>query len=73
MISEFLKSHAGIVLLSIIWGLGLATFFKKSCESNDCRVIEYRGPTTKEATGYWNYGENNSCYRIKPIIVKCQQ
>jgi hypothetical protein len=72
MISKFISSHAGIVLLSIIWGLALATFFKKSCESNDCRVIEFRGPTTKEASGFWNFG-GSDCYRLKPVIVKCRK
>ncbi len=72
MISDFLQSDAGIIILSIIWGLGLATFFKKSCDSNDCRVIEFRGPTTEESKGYWNYGKKD-CYRLKPIIAKCQK
>ena len=72
MISEFLQSNTGIIILSIIWGLGLATFFKKSCDSNDCRVIEFRGPTTKESSGFWNYGQKD-CYRLKPVIVKCRK
>ena len=73
MINEFLKSRAGVVLLSIIWGLGLATLFKKSCDNGpNCQVIEYRGPTAKEAEGVWNYGNNNKCYRLQPFLVSCR-
>ncbi len=70
MISEFLKSHTGIIILSIIWGLGLATFFKKSCEGGNCNVIEYKGPSTREAKQVWDYGDNK-CYKLRPKIVDC--
>lgn len=73
MIKEFLKSRSGVVILSIIWGLGLATLFKKSCEGNNCRIIEYRGPTTKEVSGHWQYGGPDSdCYKLQPYIVSCK-
>lgn len=74
MIGEFLKSRAGIVLLSIIWGLGLATLFKKSCVTDGgktCAVIEFRGPTTSEAKGIWNYG-GSKCYQLQQKLVSCK-
>lgn len=76
MIGEFLKSRAGIVLLSIIWGLGLATLFKKSCEGASdggraCAVVEFRGPTSSEAQGIWNYN-GSKCYRLQHQLVSCR-
>jgi len=72
MINKFLGSRAGIIIISCIWGLGLATLFKKSCDNGpNCRVIEYRGPNTEEASGHWNYG-GKRCYKLKPYIVNCR-
>lgn len=72
MINEFLKSKVGVIIISIIWGLGLATLFKKSCDSgSNCKVIEYRGPTTEESQGVWRNGDNQ-CYRLKPYLVDCK-
>ena len=70
MISEFLKSQTGIIILSIIWGLALATFFKKSCQDGNCQVVHYRGPTNNETKGTWNYGDDK-CYKLKHKIVEC--
>lgn len=71
MLDIFLKSTAGRVIISIIWGLGLATLFKKVCEQGeDCRPIEYRGPTQAELNGVFTFG-NGQCYKIEPYVVSC--
>lgn len=74
MIAEFLKSRVGVILLSIIWGLGLATLFKKSCEGRNCHVIEYRGPISKETSGVWSADmKGNKCYKLKSYLVDCSE
>lgn len=70
MIEEFLKTRTGIIIISIVWGLGLATLFRKSCDGANCKVIEYQGPPTSSAKYAWNYG-GEKCYGLNPYVTKC--
>jgi len=71
MIEEILKTRVGIIIISIIWGLGLSTLFRKACQGRTCQVIKYSGPDPQEIrNSYYNYG-TNSCYKYSPIISKC--
>lgn len=82
MIDKFLKSPVGIIIISIIWGLGLATLFKRSCdnegtegtegkEGKECKVIEIRGPAVSNTGYYWKYSGDNKCYVWEPYLTKC--
>lgn len=68
MIGEFLKSRVGIILLSIIWGLGLSTLFRKPCEKKDCTIVRFQGPTKDLLNKIWTYGDHK-CYKLEPYIV----
>ncbi len=71
MIEENLKTPVGIFLISVIWGLGLSTLFRKACLGRSCQVIKYEGPDPTEIqSNYYNYG-NGSCYQYKPVMAKC--
>ena len=72
MFEEFLKSRVGIIIISIIWGLGLSTLFRKACQGRHCQVITYRGPDPQEIKNiYHDYG-NGYCYQYQPIVTDCQ-
>jgi len=71
MIDEFLKTRTGVILLSIIWGLGLSALFKKSCDGPACRVITYRGPPLSDTNYAWTYG-TDTCYRLQPYPSECK-
>lgn len=71
MIEDFLKSRVGIVIVSIIWGLGLSTLFKMSCDGKDCKVIRYRGPAIDNIKHHWTYDGDDKCYKWKPYLTKC--
>jgi hypothetical protein len=71
MIEEFLKTRTGIIMLSVIWGLGLATLFKKSCDGPGCHTIDYQGPSLADSKLVWQAGENN-CYKIEPYVSACK-
>lgn len=73
MISDFLKSPVGIVIVSIVWGLGLATLFKRSCQGNNCKVIEYRGPDVSNTEYHWKYDGDNRCFEWQPYLTKCNE
>ena len=73
MIEDFLKTEAGIMIISIIWGLGLATLFKKSCQGDNCKVIEYRGPPVSNTKYFWKYDGSNKCHQWTPYLTKCEK
>ena len=69
--NNIIKTKTGQILISIIWGLGLAALFGKSCEyGSNCEVIEYRGPSTSLAGKIWNYGDDK-CYKLNSKTVPC--
>jgi len=70
MVEDFFKSRIGILFISIVWGLGLATLFRKSCDGINCKVIEYHGPNIEDRNAYWRYG-NEECYQWSPYIISC--
>lgn len=71
MLEEFVQSKTGVILISVIWGLGLATLFKKSCEGLNCKVIKYQGPTAEDIKNTWKYSDNK-CYKFEPYLSNCK-
>jgi hypothetical protein len=72
--TDFFRSEGGIALISILWGLGLASLFKKSCVQPKCKVIEYRAPdadTVEKSIYYLESDRGTECYRYSPYAVKC--
>jgi|UniRef100_A0A6C0BKB6 hypothetical protein len=71
MFLEFFQTPIGIIILSVIWGLGLSTLFRKACQGRHCQVLVYQGPDPKEiADTYYNYG-TDACYQYIPVISTC--
>lgn len=68
MISQFLDSKVGQIILSIILGLGLAAVFRKVCKDNNCVVIE--GPKVSDVNKYYYKLEEN-CYKYTPYVTSC--
>jgi hypothetical protein len=73
MFDTFLKTKVGIIIISIIWGLGLATLFKRSCNGNNCKVIEYRGPPITNKEYQWQYDGDDKCYKWTPYLTTCKK
>ena len=70
--SDFLKSRITKILISIIWGLGLAALFNISCkEGQKCKLVEFTGPPQDLLNKVWSYGEPGQCYSVKPKITEC--
>jgi hypothetical protein len=73
MYSHFIQSEVGIILLSLIWGLGLAVLFKKICvnrSNGTCSVTEFKVPDVSQIVGVkWKFG--NKCYEFEPYPVEC--
>jgi hypothetical protein len=70
MISKFLDSKVGRVLISLILGFGLATIFKKVCKDNNCVLIQ--GPKLSEVNQYY-YKIDENCYKYVPYASECKK
>jgi hypothetical protein len=72
MLRDFLKSRIGVIVISMVWGLGLASLFKKTCPT--CQTIEYRTPDQpkiKKQIFYLGPPDDPECYYYKSYVVKC--
>ena len=72
MIQNILKSmhtEFGRYLISVILGIGLASIFRKSCESRNCLV--FNAPPFKEIQESV-YNHNGKCYRFEEKSVTCR-
>lgn len=62
------NTELGKYFISIIFGLGLASLFRKSCENRSC--IIFKGPNMKDITEQ-NYKYGEKCYSFKEKSIKC--
>ena len=68
---ELLFNPTGRILISIIWGLGLAALFKSACKHRNCQVIQYKGPNPEEVKkSYYKYGKRKRNNRNENRMVK---
>ena len=71
-IGDFFKSRTGIIVISVIWGLGLSTIFRKACTGKSCQVVKYVSPNPKDImNSTYNYGIEDECYQYDAVITKC--
>jgi len=68
MFSDILSSRESIIIISIIWGLGLATIFRNVCIGRNCIVI--KSPNLNEIKNKI-YNFDGKCYKFNPKITKC--
>jgi hypothetical protein len=65
---RLLNTQTGVIFISILLGLGLASFFRNSCEGKKC--IDFNGPLISEIDGKtYKYGEY--CYKYKLSAATC--
>ena len=65
-IKKMLESKTGIIIFSIVLGLGLSTIFKGCCDSKNC--IVYKGP---DFEGKKIIKYNGKCYEANEQIHTC--
>lgn len=72
MIKDTLKkfnTDIGIIVFSILLGLGIAALFKKQCIDGKCYVIKTKSNPNEIAKYYWKL--NDDCYKYTPKVVAC--
>ena len=56
------------IVISIIWGLGLAAIFRRACKGRNCIII--KSPDVKEfEQGIYDF--DNKCYTFKSKVTNC--
>ena len=67
-LTKFVKSNTGKYMMSIILGIGLATFFRTVCNGKNC--IIYKAPPLEEIENKI-YKFDNKCYKFEKTNKKC--
>jgi hypothetical protein len=65
---RLLTTQYGIIMISIILGIGLAALFRKACNDKNC--IQFNGPVIDEIDGK-TYKFNEKCYQYELKPGKC--
>tara|TARA_B100001093_G_C26843575_1_gene1021700 strand:+ start:134 stop:355 length:222 start_codon:yes stop_codon:yes gene_type:complete len=69
-INDIMNNDIGKVIISIIWGLGLATLFRKVCKGRKCLIM--RGPKPEEMNNKV-YKFDDKCYLYKAKNTTCKK
>ena len=69
-VKEIINSRPGQIAFSIILGIGLASFFRKACNSRNCIVFKAPSPKKVEKNVY-SYGDK--CYKFKANATQCDK
>ena len=73
MLQNILRSmhtNLGKIIISIILGIGLASLFRKACQSRSCLVFE--APPLEEVSKS-TYQHDGRCYRFTEKSVACDK
>ena len=65
-IKKLLSSRTGIIIFSIVLGLGLSSVFKSCCDSGNCIVYKAPDFSKKKIIKY-----NGKCYEANEQIQTC--
>ncbi len=69
-LEKFVNSSTGKYLMSIILGIGLATFFRAACKGSKCKLV--RAPPFAEINDeIYRYGDK--CYKLEKTATKCDK
>lgn len=66
--NRLLNTKIGVVFISIMLGLGLATLFRKACNGPEC--LNFKGPRISEVNGNV-YQNGDSCYKYSTVAATC--
>jgi hypothetical protein len=69
-LDKFVHSNTGKIIMSILLGFGLATFFRAVCKGKQCRIIS--APPMEEIDDQI-YKFDNKCYKLEKDAIKCEK
>jgi len=65
---KLLESKTGIIILSIVWGFGLACLFRQACKDRNC--IVYSAPNLQHMK-HSIFKHGKKCYKYAVETTKC--
>lgn len=68
LFEKLFKTREGRILVSILWGLGLASLFRKVCKDRTC--IVYKAPNPKNIVNKV-YKHNEKCFKYNVKSTEC--
>ena len=68
-LDKFVHSTTGKIIMSVLLGIGLATFFRTVCKGKRCKIIS--SPPLTEIDGQ-TYKFNDKCYTFEKQNKPCQ-
>ena len=67
--TSILENNIVIILISLIWGLGLALLFRRVCQNDVCTIIKV--PPSLYTQNNIIYDKNNRCYQLYKYPSPC--
>ena len=67
-LDKFVHNNTGKIIMSILLGLGLATFFRAICRGKNCKII--KSPALEEIEDQI-YKFDDKCFKMEKNAVKC--
>ena len=68
IVDDFLETKHGRIFISVLWGFGLATLFRKVCKGRNCLII--KGPKPQEMDNKV-FKFDDKCYLYKAKGTMC--
>lgn len=67
-LDKFVHTQTGKIIMSVLLGIGLATFFRTVCKGKKCNIIE--SPPMADLDGQ-TYKFDDKCYKMEKNAIKC--
>jgi hypothetical protein len=67
-LGKFVHTENGKIIMSVILGFGLATFFREMCKGQNCKI--FHAPPLKDFENKI-YKYDNKCYSYSLMPTKC--
>ena len=68
-LKQLLHTQTGGYIISVIFGLGLASLFRKACNDRTC--MKFDAPSSDEIKNFVYRYEENKCIKYTPRAIKC--
>jgi hypothetical protein len=67
-LDKFVHSSTGKIIMSLLLGIGLATFFRTVCKGQNCVIVQ--APPLEELDEQI-YNFDDKCYKMEKSAVSC--
>lgn len=69
---EIFSRRPMVILLSVLWGIGLATLFSSVANNRNCIIVRGELPTDVEKMVFQYPDLEDKCYTYKSYITPCE-